>query len=470
MHEILKRFYPSNDNHDSENNHTRYERIYPTLTAFGLGLVLLGFCFQSPSEIYHGLIKIVSTEASLITDFVALAGLGAALVNSGLVTLISIAILWAFDETANGMTIVAVGLMSGFALFGKDILNIWPIIFGSFIYSQIQNENFGKYAILALTSTALSPMVTFIALDPAFGNVWTAILVGIIIGIVLPPLSTYTFQIQNGMNLYNTGFACGLVAMMFVPLMTKMGATPDINSYWASEYNVEFFCIISGFCILLILLGLFAFPLPAWAAWAGYRRLLQTSGRSPSDYLRMFGAAPVMINTGVNGLISLSALMMVEGDLNGPTVGAILTIMGFSSFGKHAMNIIPVMLGAIIGTVLSEWGFADNSVQISILFCTTLAPISGYFGWFYGIIAGFFHSAVVIFTSTPVAGMNLYNNGFAGGLVAIFLYPIILALVRHRKAEVQNKDYFDIVEYDDPIMPPEHNDITEESISPYDYK
>lgn len=92
----------------------------------------------------------------------------------------------------------------------------------------------------------------------------------------------------------------------------------------------------AALCLLLILAGLFFCKRPVWAAWAGYRRLLQTSGRAPSDYLRMFGAAPVLINTGVNGLIGMTFILAGGGELNGPTIGGILTIMGFSAFGKHA--------------------------------------------------------------------------------------------------------------------------------------
>ena len=77
--------------------------------------------------------------------------------------------------------------------------------------------------------------------------------------------------------------------------------------------------------------------------------LLRTTGRAPSDYLRMFGPAPVLINMGVNGLIGMAFILATGGDLNGPTLGGILTIMGFSAFGKHARNITPIMLGVVIG-------------------------------------------------------------------------------------------------------------------------
>ena len=63
--------------------------------------------------------------------------------------------------------------------------------------------------------------------------------------------------------------------------------------------------------------------MPVWAVWAGYRRLLSTTGRAPSDYLRMFGGGPVLVNMGVNGLIGMAYVFLVGGDLNGPTLGGI---------------------------------------------------------------------------------------------------------------------------------------------------
>ena len=79
--------------------------------------------------------------------------------------------------------------------------------------------------------------------------------------------------------------------------------------------------------------------------FASYYGFDVSPGRAPNDYLRMFGAGPVMVNIGINGLIGIAYVLLVGGDLNGPTLGGIFTIMGFSAFGKHPRNIIPVMFG-----------------------------------------------------------------------------------------------------------------------------
>ena len=227
----------------------------------------------------------------------------------------------------------------------------------------------------------------------------------------MPPLAAHTYRIQNGMNLYNVGFACGLLAFICVPLMTSLGADPTLHYRWASGYNQLFTTMLGIFCLGLIVVGLFFSGKPVWASWAGYRRLLLTSGRAPSDYLRMFGPAPVLINMGVNGLIGTAFILLGGGDLNGPTVGGILTIMGFSAFGKHALNITPVMAGVFLGSIVMHWELNQPAVQLACLFCTTLAPIAGYFGWIYGVIAGFLHSSVVLYTSSPVAAPRAADRG-----------------------------------------------------------
>ena len=442
--------------------HARYDSLLNYLWIFTVCLALLGFSLDSRENILKGLIAIVMTEDALITDYFLVAGPGAALVNSALVTSISLVLLRLSGDTLNGMTLVEVGLMSGFSLFGKNYLNIWPILLGSWLYPVSRKEPYGSYVGIGLMATALSPVISYIALDNGWGSVPLGIIVGIVIGYIMAPLAAYTYRIQNGMNLYNVGFSCGLVAFICVPLMSGFGATPETKYRWAGGYDLTFALVLGIFCLLLILCGLLICGIPIWAAWAGYRMLLNTSGRAPSDYLRMFGPAPVLINTGVNGLIGTAFILLGGGDLNGPTIGGILTIMGFSAFGKHARNIIPVMAGVFLGSALMHWKLSDPAVQLACLFCTTLAPISGYFGWPYGVLAGFLHSSVVLFTSTPVAGMNLYNNGFSGGMVAIVLYPLLIAIARHRKPVLQDGDLFENLENDSPVMAPDRHTIIEE--------
>ena len=435
-----------------QNHHTnRYENIFYGTIVVSVLLMLLGVILDDPANILPGLYRIVSMQDLLITDYVQIAGVGASLINCGLVTIISILLIKLSKDPINGFTLVEMGLMAGFSLFGKNIFNIWPIILGTYLYARYQKEPFSKYASVALLATALSPLVSYMALGSIHASLPLGLLVGILVGFILPSLTAYTYKIQNGMNLYNTGFACCLFSMMVVPILTAIGDQPDTAMYWATNYNRTFSIVLAVLCGAFIVTGLFFNKSPVWAVWAGYRRLLSTTGRVPSDYLRMFGTGPVLVNMGVNGLLGMAYIFIVGGELNGPTLGAIFTIIGFSAFGKHALNIIPVMVGVALGAYGMRSTPNAPTLQLAGLFGTTLAPIAGHFGWPFGVLAGFIHSALVLQTSGPVAGLNLYNNGFSGGLIAIVLYPTLTAIVRHRRPHLRDEDFYDLFEASEPI-------------------
>ena len=86
------------------------------------------------------------------------------------------------------------------------------------------------------------------------------------------------------------------------------------------------------------------------------------------------------------------------------------------------------MAGVCIAGAAKLWDITDPSSILALLFSTTLAPVAGEFGVWAGILAGFLHSSVAIHVGIVYGGMNLYNNGFAGGLTAIFLVPLLQSL------------------------------------------
>ena len=168
---------------------SRYEQIFSSTIVFSIALIILGFIMDTPANILSGLYRIVTMQDLLITDYVYIAGAGAALVNAGIVTMISVCIIKFSGDPFNGFTIVETGLMAGFSLFGKNCLNIWPIILGTWLYAKYQREPFSKYASVALLATALSPMVSYMALGSIHASLPLGLLTGILIGFILPSLS-----------------------------------------------------------------------------------------------------------------------------------------------------------------------------------------------------------------------------------------------------------------------------------------
>lgn len=422
--------------------------LLPAAALFGLALAAFGLCQAPPAEILSGLRIIFTVEDVLITDYIAVAGMGAAFVNAGLVTLASTAILHVWDESPNGATMVTIGLMSGFSLFGKNIVNLWPIFFGTALYALAKREPFSKHVNLALRGTALAPMVSFLAVRY---HPWLGVVLGLAVGFLLPPVAEHAHRVQNGMNLYSVGFSCGLMAMMAVPAFKAFGLEPASAHYWSTGNNRQLGAALAVLCLVFVAAGLSRGPKPVLQK---YWALLRTSGRVPSDYVRTFTPGPVLVNMGVNGLIATGYILLTGGDLNGATIGAIFTIIGFSGYGKHAFNIVPVMAGVLLGSLTNHVDPNSSALQLAGLFGTTLAPFAGVFGWPFGVLAGLLHSSVVLQAGLPLEGMNLYNNGFSGGLVAIVLYPILTALVKRRRPVLMEEDLYAMFASDAP-QPPE---------------
>ena len=423
--------------------------LLPGGALFGALLVLFGLCQDTPAGILRGMGVILTTEDVLITDYIAIAGMGAAFVNAGLVTLISVLLIKLVKDPVNGATLVTLGLMAGFSLFGKNILNIWPILAGTGLYALLKGETFAHHVNLALRATALSPVVSFMAVR---FSPWLGVGMGLVIGFVMPPVAEHAHRVQNGMNLYSLGFSCGLVAMMLVPAFKAFGLEPQSAHHWSTGNNRTLGLALAVLCLGFIGLGLIREP---GRALKKYWALLRTSGRAPSDYIRTFTPGPVLVNMGVDGLIATGYIVLTGGDLNGATIGAIFTIIGFSGYGKHAFNILPVMGGVLLGSLANHVDSNSSSLQLAGLFGTTLAPFAGVFGWPFGVLAGLLHSSVVLQAGLPLEGMNLYNNGFSGGLVAIVLYPILTSLVKRRRPVLMEEDLFAMFDEDGPQSPDE---------------
>ena len=49
------------------------------------------------------------------------------------------------------------------------------------------------------------------------------------------------------------------------------------------------------------------------------------------------------------------------------------------------------------------------------------------------MIAGFLHAVIVMCTGEMYGGLNLYNNGFSAGWVAIFMVPLVESFMSQYK-------------------------------------
>ena len=289
-----------------------------------------------------------------------------------------------------------------------------------------------RYIYIGFYGTSLSPIITqimYITELPYLARLPLSILVGIAIGFVLPPLATHVHYAHKGYSLYNVGFASGIIATVVVSVMKSFGVTTESRLIWSTGNNRLFLFVLCG--LFLSMMG-GALILGGKEVFAAYGRILKTTGISGTVYLKSEGGPATTFNMGLCGLFATLFVAAVGGDLNGPTIGGIFTIVGFCSTGKHLRNIAPIMLGVVLGGFTKRWHVNQPSPLLALLFSTTLAPVAGEFGWIVGILAGFLHSSVALNVGIVYGGMNLYNNGFAGGIVAIFMVPVIHSIEDRR--------------------------------------
>lgn len=408
------------------------------LAAMPVYFIIVALFLQPWSEIFPGLGRIFMEPDILITDYFVVGGPGPALLNAGVLTLISIYIIHKQGMEMDGHTITSSCLMFGFSLFGKNLLNIWTILLGVYIYAHYHKMSFSKYVYVGLYGTSLSPIITqimYVSHWPFVVRLILMLFVGILIGFVLPPLATHAHFAHKGYSLYNVGFAAGIIATVVVSMLKSFGITTESRLLWAEGYNSLFFWILGG-----LFVGMMAtsYYIGGKKVIESYKMILRSTGIGGTDYMMDEGGCATVFNMGVNGLFATLFVVLVGGELNGPTIGGIFTIVGFSATGKHIRNIAPIMLGVLLGSFTKEWAINSPSPMLALLFSTTLAPVAGEFGVIAGILAGYIHSSVALNVGIVYGGMNLYNNGFAGGIVAMFMVPVIHSIMDRRARAKQD--------------------------------
>jgi len=394
------------------------QRWFILLVAYMLALIAWGVAYE-PQTILTGLLQIAQSPGLLVSDYVAIAGVSAAFVNAGLVGLTGLLLAHFNKVRLSGPIISAVFTMAGFGFFGKTWWSIWPIILGVMLFSRVTRNPFKSYILVALFGTALAPLVTQIAYGFDWG-ILAGTLFGLGIGFVLPPVGVYMLRLHQGFNIYNIGLSCGFLGLFVTALLASTGSDIGATFHWSEAYSPLLSQFLLIYASSMLVVGLFLTRGPGQL-----RQLVQEAGTLPTDFVDLYGAGTSLINMGLIGLLGWGYIALVGGTFNGPTLGGVFTMVGFAAFGKHILNVPPVMAGVYLGSRLLVWEPAQAGPLLAALFATTLAPLSGQFGPLLGAFAGIIHLMLVMRTGAWHASLNLYNNGFAGGLTATLFVAVI---------------------------------------------
>lgn len=414
---------------------TKYtaEEILTFLLFFTSGYLFLAALFlASPGELWRGFTKILVSPAGLVTDYFELVGIGSAMLNASVITLLTLLLIKGVKAKLSGVMVAAVFTMAGFAFFGKNLYNSTPIILGTLIYAKSVKQPFRNHLVAALFGTSLGPLVSEISFSmglPLGRGVFLGCLMGLTIGYIIPVAAVRSMAFHKGFNLYNIGFTAGAVGTMVVSVMRGFGVTFEPRAIIAAGNNLSMESYLFVFFGLLLGLGI----LLNGGTLDGYGRVLKESGKAGTDFLDLAGLGLTLVNMAFLGALMTAYILFVGGELNGPAFGAIFTVLGFGAYGKHVANVLPITLGVFFMARIGHYDVTTTAVIFAATFGTALAPIAGTFGPLAGFLAGMVHLNLVANVGYLHGGMNLYNNGFSAGMVAAFLVPALESLHLSRK-------------------------------------
>lgn len=391
-------------------------------------LIALAFVF-SGLETFSGFLNIIKSP-SVCVDYVSIS-LGGAMLNASLLLIASLLLLKALSLRITGPIFAGVMSVLGCGFYGANILNVIPIHLGIYLYTICSKAKYTNNIIPILFSAGISPAVSFLALGldiPIYFSIPIAIFVGMIIGFVIPAISSHVIIFHNGYNLFNIGFALGIISMIFNGILSSFNIRANVSAVSYTNNSIYLYLGILLLSLAYLITGLII----SRKELKKYLDLIKRSGRLITDFIRDYGVGISMINVALMGFISIIVCAIFKIELNGILFGSIIMIMGFASFGIHPKNSIILVITSILTGICVYYIVGIRINPVTIILVMGLAPIVGRNGFVWGIVVGILHTLIVPICSTFQGGYDMFNNGFAAGFIAGAIIPLIENLRREK--------------------------------------
>lgn len=431
---------------------------------------------ESAQQVFAEWWTILTSPCPLVTDYFRLGSLPASLLNAG-VCGGCCALMFLLLHGA----VYRPGVWAGYFLviahcfYGLNFINMWPPMFGFFVYCRIHHLRFRDNLDRAMFITSFAPFFSELLFryPMAFDVSWNifglairpipigfSLLLAAFVGCTLPAMLPGTAKLHRGYNLYNGGLATGLLGLFIYSFMFKtMGVHPRgvleiVNPAYEAAgesymlFGTVFFAAVSAASILY-----------GWRlngrSFRGYGNLLKDSGYK-ANFLHDYGLGLVWINFGFYCLMMVFyfdvVILFTDGaGFTGPTFGIILAAMTFAAGGQHPANVWPILVGyALLSCVVHAecilsnreipWTLSTQGYMNGLAFATGLCPFSGKFGWKVGVLAGFISAVMCTTTSAMHGGYVLYNGGLTAGISALILLPLLDTYVTRTENWGQGKE------------------------------
>ena len=409
-------------------------------------LFLLASILVAPDkdQLISGLLKIWTTPTQLTTDFFAIGGIAATLLNMALTMGLCTVLTFLPGSAPKGVTVAAWLLTMGFTSWGINVVNILPIFFGIFVYSLIKKKPFGSFHDIAMFSTALCPLISELMLrypnEEVQGftllGIVLAVVVAVVIAVLTPAFAAHSPNVHKGFNLYSAALPAGVLGFFFNALLYKtLGNTTPAIKATLHEGAPGF---VRGFAVVYFVLCIVAGYFLSGKTFSGYKALVKDTGHK-ANFVDSYGIGTTIMNIGVYGLLITAYYVLTGAPATGVTLGITFCMVCFGANGSHPLNVWPIMVGYVLASFVGVNPVSAQAIAVGLCYSSGLAPIVGVYGWPFGIIGGIAHYSLV--TSVPAlhGGFCLYNGGFCSIFIAMLLVPQLEAFCKTKAERKQLK-------------------------------
>ena len=409
--------------------------------ASSLAFLLCAVILPDRGGMLTGLWTILSSTCKVASNTFDMGGFSGAFLNAGLVGLICTALFFLPKAKATAPSVIAFFLTVGFSFWGLNAINIWFGILGVALYCLVKKESLGSQVNAMIFTTGIAPLYSDLLLRypnaEAVGFHWEGLVlalgIGLVVGFFLPAGLAYAANVHKGFDLYSAAVPVGMTAFFLRALLYQVlvaeAGTPDTGPLTSSEVAswgiTNYFCIaFFALCVLVALL-MGCKPKDYWL-------LMKDSGHG-ADFTKKYGNATFLMNMGVYGLFIMLYYNLVGATFNAVTLGCVFCMLACCNSGSHPRNVWPIMVGYVVVSFLCKWLAVGEYAQtinaqaivIGLCFANGLSPISGKYGWHWGIVAGALHFILVTSVPNLHGGFCLYNGGLTAAFICLLFVPVL---------------------------------------------
>lgn len=410
------------------------------------------------SMIFADFFRIITSPSKLVTDYFMIGGLSSTLLNAGLCGLFCCLIIVLVGAKPDGKVIAGYFLVIAHCFYGLNFVNMWPTFIGVAVFCAVTKRRFADHVHIAMFATSLGPFISDFLFRYTLGDKYVfgepkitvsgvilALCFGIFAGFIVPALLPGTTKMHRGFNLYKAGLAIGLFGTFVYAFMYKtLGITPPepptrVNPVYEA-HGCSYGAFMVTFFLIMFIGSVAAGFIINGKSFRGYNGLFRDDGHDV-DFTEKFGAEKCFINYGIYGFciiayVGIIVIFTSGVGFTGATCGVIIAALTFAAAGQTPKNVWPIVLGYSLLYVLCigitrvcslpmAWSLSTQGYINGLAFATGLCPFSGKYGWKIGTLAGFIDAIICTSTVAMHGGFVLYNGGFAAGLSALILVPML---------------------------------------------